>query len=127
MNEQLKVTGRILPISEATKRRNPEIYGRAKPVAGLRPEKPEPDQRSQGQNRELEQGKESPHYRISFTVYRKRLLDSHDNARSALKALVDAITASLGFRSDDCPELIWEYHQIKTTGPQGVHILIGKL
>jgi hypothetical protein len=124
MNETIKVTGRILPISEATKRRNPELWSSGPVVARLRAEKPQSDQRSEGQDRELEQGKESFSYRITISVFRKRLLDNHDNARSALKPIVDLITTTLGFASDDCPELEWEYHQIKTSGSQGTLILI---
>jgi hypothetical protein len=124
MNETIKVTGRILPISEATKRRNPELWNSGPVVARLRSEKPQSDQRSESQDRKLEQGKESFSYRITISVFRKRLLDNHDNARSALKPIVDLITTTLGFASDDCPELEWEYHQIKTSGSQGTLILI---
>lgn len=108
--------------SEAYRKLNPHLF----PVARLRAEKPEQDQRNRGEDSGMEESKASTRYRISIAVFRKRLLDSHDNARSACKPLVDSITRSLGFKSDDCQELEWEYHQLKTEYATGTHIIISR-
>lgn len=128
MNEKLIVTGRVLPISEATKRRNPQIYSNSQPVAErVRAKKPEPDQRGESQDRGVETGRDSVRFRVTFTVHRRRLLDSGDNDRSACKRLRDLVTALLGFTSDETPCLCWHYQQVKSTGAVGTHILIEQL
>lgn len=104
-----KKDGRVLPISESTRKRNPELYGA---VGGLQAKEPKPNQRSQGQDCQLEQGQESVGYRIKLIVVSRRRMDAHDNLRSSLKPIVDQITASLGFASDDDPALKWSYSQI---------------
>ena len=95
-----------------------------KPMAGrVCPEKPERDLRGQSQDCPLAQSQERARYRITFTVYRRRLLDNFDNAKSALKPTIDRITELLGFPSDDCPELEWHAHQVKSK-TAGTHVLI---
>lgn len=63
-------------------------------------------------------------YRISIISFRKKLVDEHDNLRMGCKPLVDAITRSLGFSSDDNPRLHWEYQQCKTEGRLGTLVKI---
>lgn len=123
----IKVSGRVLTYSESTKRRNPELFKNHQPVAaGVCAEKPEPNQRSQGEDSALETIPKRLAFRITFTTYRKRILDEHDNARHALKPLADAITEGLGFKSDDCANLEWCYHQIRSR-TVGTHVLIEEM
>lgn len=99
----------------------------AKSLAGrLHTQKPESDRRGEGEDSALAQGAALPRYRITFTVYRKRLLDRFDNERAALKPLCDAITILLGFSNDECPELEWRCHQVKSQ-TKGTHVLIEQL
>lgn len=119
-----KVTGRTLTFSEATKKRNPGLFN--VPI-GLCPERPESNQRSQSKDSSMEQGEASVCYHIVFTVFRRHLLDDHDNARSALKPLCDLVGQSLGFDDDSDERLTFEYHQLKTKGAIGTLIVISKL
>lgn len=97
---EFKVTGRTLPISEATKARNPEIF-RPHTSPGVHSEKPQPNRRREGEDRGVEAAKESTVIRVTYIVRRPRLLDSHDNQRAALKPISDFITTGLGIKSDD--------------------------
>ena len=87
-------------------------------------EKPESNQRNQIEDRRMEQGKAGVRYRVVFVVLRRRLLDSHDNARFALKPLCDIVALALGFDDDSDEKITFEYHQCKTKGMTGTHILI---
>jgi hypothetical protein len=51
------------------------------------------------------------------------LYDDHDNLRSSLKPLVDAIAATLGLPDKD-PRLRWEYSQAGTDGEPGVVVTV---
>lgn len=84
-------------------------------VAGLQDPKREPDQRSKIQDRQLEKGPKRMAIRVSIISVRKRFVDEHDNLRTGAKPLVDAITTSLGFTSDNDPRLHWEYGQVLGT------------
>ena len=108
--------------SESYRKLNPHIF--AEPVARLRTDQPQSDKRREGQDPPLEAGKDSIRYCITLTVYRKRLLDTGDNDRGALKALRDQIAEYLGFTNDDDQRLTWGYHQIKSRDTQGTHVLI---
>lgn len=103
--------------SEAYRRLNPHVFS----VAKLRAEVTEPDQRSQGQDSALEAGAASPRYSVTITVFRRRLLDGHDNAAASCKQVADHITAFLGL--DDDRLIDWEFHQVKSRR-QGTHVLI---
>lgn len=121
MNEhQLKVTGRILPISEATKRLNPDIFG----VGGLgvakRKHDPQPAL-----------DKDAPKQRpgaggvvigVSIISFRRRLLDD-DNNIAGNKHLRDCIAESLNLDDAD-PRITWDYHQIATKGQVGTLVRI---
>jgi hypothetical protein len=100
------------------RRDNPDVF---RPLAAEK-------SKSVGQRRckdsELERGPESVRYCVTLIALRRRLLDSHDNARSAMKPLVDKITDWLGFKSDADERIIWQYAQVKSDGPQGVAVLI---
>lgn len=66
-----------------------------------------------------------PRYRVTITVYRRRLLDS-DNSIGGLKPLRDEI--AIWLRSDDSDRLIqWEYHQLKTQQRPGTAVKIERL
>jgi hypothetical protein len=91
---------------------------------GLETEIPQPDQRRKVQDKKLAGGEERRRFRIQFVCLRRRLLDEHDNLRSALKPVVDRITERLGFAADNDERLQWEYHQIKTKGKEGVVVLM---
>lgn len=97
-----------LRISEDVKKLNPGLFG----LAGLSHPQRQPDQRREGQDRELAAGPGGLGYRVTIISLRKRLVDAHDNLRTGAKPLVDAITATLGFASDDDPRLTWAYAQL---------------
>lgn len=71
-----------------------------------------PNKRSEIENSELVRGQQGLAFRIRLIVVSRRRMDAHDNLRSACKPVVDAITESLGFKSDDDPALEWNYSQI---------------
>lgn len=89
-----------LPLSPATIARNPHLF-RPDPSAKLRTQKPECDNGHQGQDRTTQETEGATVVRVTIIVRRPRLLDSHDNQRSATKPLVDFITRGLGLKSDD--------------------------
>ena len=93
-------------------------------VAGLHPKESEPNQRREGKDSQLESGQECRGFCIKLIQFRRRLLDTHDNARASLKAVVDRITERLGFRSDDDRRLEWQYGQFRTDGAEGVLVMI---
>lgn len=93
------------------------------PVAGLQDPKREPDQRREGQDHQLDKSTSGVGYRIAIISLRRRLADGHDNLRTGAKPLVDAITKTLGFASDDNPRLTWEYGQI-VSGSEGTIVKI---
>lgn len=63
-------------------------------------------------------------FRVSLIVVCRRRMDEHDNLRAACKPLVDAITESLGFSSDDDPRLQWNYDQLVAKGRVGTIVRI---
>lgn len=109
--------------SEAFRKLNPHIFA----LAGLRPAQPKPDQRSKSQDQRMEARQERIRYRVTFTVYRKRLLDQGDNDRYAMKPLRDRVAEYLGLANDNNEFLQWHYFQIKSRGPLGTHVLIETL
>lgn len=94
------------------------------PVAGLQGAEPEPNQRSQSEDCRVE---ESPS-RVVFCVHifiisiRRRILDE-DNYIAGCKPLRDSIANSLGCDDADM-RLRWQYHQLKTDGPEGTIVAI---
>lgn len=125
MNEPLKVTGIILQISEATKKRNPAIF-RANSHAGACAKKPESDGRGEGEDRGVAEIQKSIRYSIEIIMLRPRLLDDGDNDRSSVKPLRDRIAGFLRFYSDDDPRLEWRYSQIKSPN-KGVTVIIWEI
>lgn len=81
-------------------------------------------QGSEGFDSRMASGKDGVGYRITIISVRRKLCDAHDNLRTGAKALVDRITETLGFKSDDDPLLTWEYQQFKTEGQQGTIVKI---
>lgn len=127
-NELPDITRRaIASASESTRRRNPEIFGRAGPVAaGLRADEPERSERRQSEDSSVEAGAEGVEYSVAVVAFRRRLLDKHDNLASACKPLTDRITEWLGFDTDNHPRLHWEFLQHETRGRVGVVVKIDK-
>lgn len=121
MNHELKVTGRILPISESTKRRNPHLYS----LGGLDSKRPQSDavQALVGRVQKPASGPQGVALRITCIAFRKRLLDQHDAVAYSFKPLTDAIAFTLGLDDAD-KRLQWEYHQILTTGRTGVIVMV---
>jgi hypothetical protein len=95
-------------VPESFKRRNPDLY----PVGRLENPKRQPDKRSDQKDPGVEVLQDSVAYRVLIISCRHRLCDAHDNLRTGAKPLVDAITATLGFTSDDDRRLTWEYGQV---------------
>lgn len=98
-------------VSESVKRLNPAVFA----VAGIPDPERQSRERCEGQDCQLEAGSRGVGYRVTIVSVRKRTVDAHDNLRTGAKPLVDAITRSLGFHSDDDPRLVWEYGQVLGT------------
>lgn len=98
-------------------------HRQAKPVAGLYTTQPKSDFRRKVENSRVEASAISFQYRVTFTVYRKRLLDVGDNGPSALKPTRDAVANFLGLDDND-PRITWDYQQIQARRDSGTHILI---
>lgn len=86
--------------------------------------KREPDKRGEGKDRGLVGGQARVGYCVTIVSFRRRLVDAHDNLRTGAKPLVDRITETLGFRSDDDPALTWQYVQLRTAGPEGTLVVV---
>jgi hypothetical protein len=111
-------------VSESTRRRNPDLYGSG---SGLENPELEPnsvpalDQKPKARSG----SKRSVVICVAIISCRHRLLDS-DNLTGGTKPLRDSIARSLGL--DDADDRItWEYHQIKTTGPEQTMVRISTL
>lgn len=89
--------------------------------------KPKPDQRGKAQDPELGGRPAGVGFSITLIVFCRRKMDQHDNLRSACKPLVDRITETLGFRSDDDPRLSWHYDQVITSEEEGCLVKIEEL
>jgi hypothetical protein len=95
-------------------------------VPGLRSAKPkqavtaalEPGQR------QSKEGQKGFRHRVVVVALRRRLLDAHDNAKSACKALCDIIAESLEV---DDREIEWQIEQLKTSGRPGTLVMIESL
>jgi len=93
-------------------------------AAKLPAAKPEQNRGSQGEDSRLEERKGGVGYQIAIVQFRPRLLDGHDNCAGACKSLVDRITESLGFRSDDDKRLRWRYSQVQSKTLTGTLVAI---
>ena len=109
-------TGDLSNASESFKKRNPHLYG----LGGLEAGQPEPAsiQTLAGKPSEHEQSEGCVEVCITFITLRARQLDSDNNVAS-IKPLRDAVCDSLGVDDAD-PRLTFNYHQIKTSGREGV-------
>lgn len=116
MNE-LKVTGRVLPLSEATRRRNPHLF-----VGAVQGSKRESDSAPTLDSGPRLQKSGRPCVVVSIISCRHRILDS-DNFIAGAKSLRDAIADALTLDDAD-PRVIWQYEQLKTQGPEGTIVLI---
>lgn len=110
-----------LPLSASTLARNPVVGAVQDPI---RPRLPKG---RKGEDCRVEGGEPSMGYRVGIVSVRRRRTDEHDHLRSGSRPLVDAITRSLGFRSDDDPKLHWEYAQMLTEGEEGTIVRISRL
>lgn len=95
------------------------------PLVGLPDSQRKSNQRSQSKDPKLDKSSNSVGYCIAIISCRKKLVDAHDNLRTGAKPLVDAITASLGFASDNNSRLAWEYGQL-VSNDQGTIVKITK-
>lgn len=109
-----------LPISEATRARNPALFGA---VGAVSDQVTESDQIPALDHRpKARSGSARSLVTVHIISVRRKLLDS-DNCQAGAKGLRDAIAQSLGL-DDNSPAIEWEYSQAKTSGRQGtiVHI-----
>lgn len=120
MNDGQSIASK-LPISDATKRRNPHLFGMGAVVS---------DSPKRAPLQALVKGVQKPagseagvQVRITLVAYRRRLLDDHDAVAYACKPLADEIAERLGVDDND-KRLVWEYHQIKTSGSTGTAVKI---
>jgi len=128
------VTGRKLKIGKGCQALNPHLFGPGAALGGVAAREPEPAPapaldgaatKQEGGQSSLATGR----YRVALTVYRKRLMDSHDNLVSSLKPLVDAVAQTLhgGTPGQHDGLVEWEYSQAKTAGAEGVSVRIEHL
>lgn len=108
-----------LPISEATKKRNPHLFG----VGAVEAHRSE---RASLQTlvRSLQKPKsrkDRVEVRIALIQFRRRLLDGHDAVAYSCKPLTDAIAQTLGVDDAD-KRLHWQYEQVLTKGAEGVAV-----
>lgn len=115
-----------LPISDATRRLNPDLFT---PGAVGRLEAPKHGQSAGALERKapkerLRKGRpdEGPGYCITLIGFITRRMDD-DNLAHAFKPLRDAIADWIGI-DDGSSRLRWEYGQVETRGQQGVSIKI---
>lgn len=101
-----------------------DFYG---PVREMETKKSKSHQGRAGQNSDVASGQGRGGFRIQLIQLRRRLLDGHDNMRSACKPAVDRITHRLGFTSDNDERIVWEYHQLRTAGEEQLLVVIEPL
>lgn len=111
--------------NEKFKRCIPSDFGG--PVREMETKKPKSHQGRAGQNSDVESSERRSGFRIQLIQLRRRLLDGHDNMRSACKPAVDRITQRLGFKADNDERIIWEYHQLRTAGEEQLLVVIETL
>lgn len=127
MNGDARKLEAKLPVSEATRKRNPHLY----PMGGVaadRTERAPLPALEQGQQKQPGRKKSvggRAQLRVELTQYRHRLLDP-DAIAAAAKPLTDAIAKRLGVDDAD-PVVEWEWNQVKTGGPEGVLVTIFEL
>jgi hypothetical protein len=120
-----------LPISEATRKRNPHLYPAAAGMGAVAADRAEP-----APLRPLVQGKQErkarkrgvggrAHLRVCIVQFRRRTLDP-DAVAAACKPLTDAVATSLGVDDAD-PRVEWEWSQVKTAGEEGVLVKITEI
>lgn len=97
--------------------KRPSIAKANPDLGGLPNPKREPDLGRRSEDRQLEKSTRGVGYRITIISLRRKAVDGHDNLRTGAKPLVDCITRSLGFASDDNPRLQWEYGQVISKRP----------
>lgn len=117
------ITGRVIKPNETVKRLNPHMFG----VGAVANPERKRDQRSSGKDQELGRRPSGLEYCVTIVSFRRKRVDGHDNLRTGAKPLVDRITETLGFASDDDPRLHWEYQQVITTGQEGTIVKIDEV
>ena len=128
MNQPLKVTGRVLPISAATRKRNPQLYGpvqAANPALDSMATKIHQPTARPALEQNLSRGQSSPcrlECVVEIIALRNAVCDA-DNSRNGYKPLQDAIAASL-YIDDGSERIRWEYGQCHTAGPEGTIVRI---
>lgn len=127
----LRVTGRILPISDATKARNPELFRRPQATpsmgaVGAKEHKPTTGPALVADLSARPTGASGMgSVLVTITAYRNRWCDA-DNSANGYKKLQDSISRSL--QIDDGSERIrFEYSQVRTDGPEGTCVRIAWL
>ncbi len=103
-----------------------EAIGSVRPLGPVETGKPKQGERGESADSKLVESPPSVGYCVTLIVCGRRRMDQHDNLRAACKPLVDAITKSLGFASDDTPLLEWRYDQITGPGQTGCIVKIEK-
>lgn len=130
-HDEFIVTGRKLPISEATRRLNPELFGPGAAVGRLeasksKQAKPQALDGAGAQQQGSQGGVGEDRYRVALTLYVKKEMDSQDNVQAACKPLCDAIAQSLhgGTPGQYDNLVLWEYGQQQTKGREGVAVRV---
>lgn len=106
--------------SEAFKKRNPHLYAGA--VAPLQGAQRKPNPAPALDSRPRLQKPRRPCVVVRIISCRHHALDG-DNLIAGAKSLRDVIAVSLAVDDAD-PRITWEYHQIKTQGPEGTIVSI---
>jgi len=111
--------------SEATKRLNPELFRSAVGAVATARSERNSVQTLDGTVKARRQRKGQVAIRVSFVVFRRRLLDDDSNVYS-IKPLRDAVSNTLGLDDADA-RIAFEYSQHETKGEQGVIVRIEAL
>lgn len=109
-------------VSESVKRRNPELYGGLGAMVPVEREQGAPDALVQSP-RPQRQRKSRLEIIVTIIVCRRRLMDDDNSQAGGVKALRDAIAASLGIDDGD-KRIRFQYAQAQTVGEQGCIVKI---
>lgn len=108
-------------VSEATRKRNPHLFGSLRAVEADQPQSTAAPALERGQPKRA-RGQGGVRCRVDFIACVRRVLDD-DNLAGSLKPLRDAVARRLGIDDGD-GRIAWECQQVPTRGSEGVIVKI---
>jgi hypothetical protein len=107
--------------SNSFKRLNPHLFGAVGAVEAKKPE-PTTAKTLERRDQKLKRGKVGVQVRVHLVAVLRRELDD-DNLVASFKCLRDHIASELGI--DDADKRVeWKYHQLHTSGEEGVLVML---